>query len=303
MVTLRSDSRPIIARGPPLGARFFLLLVISLVVMRVDYRYHHLDQVRLWMTGALHPLHLIVQAPSQAWDWMTSSFADRDQLRARNADLGAKLRVANLRLQRFEALSEENRRLRDIRESSAGIKERTLIAEIMRVDLDPFRHRVLINKGTQDGAFKGQPVLDADGIFGQITRPGLYSSEVILITDAAHAIPVQANRNGLRTIAVGTGDLHKLSLPFLTGDADLKVEDLLVSSGLGGVFPAGYPVARVSRVERDPGETFAVVEAKPLANLDRTREVLLVWYTEAPLPQAAPDGAQPSKSAKIPGAQ
>lgn len=277
--------------------RFFLLLLLSVVVMRVDYRYHHLDEIRVWLSGALHPLNLVVETPARAWDWLTSSFADRDDLRARNADLNARLRVANLRLQRFEALAEENRRLRDIREASTDIKDRTLIAEIMRVDLDPFRHRVLINKGSTDGAYKGQPVLDAQGVFGQITQVGMFSSEVILISDAAHAIPVQLNRSGIRTIAVGSGDLRKLSLPFLTGDADAKVDDLLVTSGLGGVFPAGYPVGRITRVERDPGETFAVVEAKPLAQLDRVREVLLVWYAEPPRPQPAPVAEKPKKVA------
>jgi rod shape-determining protein MreC len=150
--------------------RFFLLLLLSVVVMRVDYRYHHLDEVRVWLSGAMHPLALVVETPARAWDWVTSSFADRDDLRTRNADLNARLRVANLRLQRFEALAEENRRLRDIREASTDIKDRTLIAEILRVDLDPFRHRVLINKGTSDGAYKGQPVLDAEGVFGQIAQ-------------------------------------------------------------------------------------------------------------------------------------
>jgi rod shape-determining protein MreC len=299
LATLRSDTRPIIARGPSLGLRFSLLLIVSFVIMRVDHRYHHLDDVRVWLSAAFHPFYLLVEAPFDAWDWTASSFADRDRLRKETADLQAKLRIANLRLQRFESLSEENRRLRDIRQSSADVKERTMIAEILRVDLDPFRHRVLINRGTSDGAFKGQPILDANGVFGQITQPGMYASEVILISDAAHAIPVQVNRNGIRTIAVGTGDLVKLSLLYLTVDTDIKVDDLLVSSGLGGVFPAGYPVARVSRVERNPAATFAVVEAKPLAQLDRAREVLMVWYDQPPLPDLTPEKplATPRKSA------
>jgi rod shape-determining protein MreC len=153
-----------------------------------------------------------------------------------------------------------------------------LIAEIIRVDIDPFRHRVRINKGANHGVFKGQPVLDAFGIVGQVTEVDRYTAELILISDSAHATPVQVNRNGIRSIAVGTGDMGKLSLPFLTIEADVKVDDLLVSSGLDGVFPAGYPVARITKVERDPSQTFAVVEARPMAQLDRVREVLLLWF-------------------------
>ena len=235
-----------------------------------------------------------METPFRLSDWLQANFTTRADLRTENLRLQAELRIANLRLQRFAALSEENRQLRAIRESAGGVTEKTLVAEIMRVDLDPFRHRVLINKGASDGLYKGQAILDAHGVFGQITRVGRYTSEAILISDAAHAIPVQVNRNGLRTIAVGTGDLNKLSLPFLTGEADVKVDDLLVSSGLGGIFPSGYPVARVSTVKRDAAETFAVVEAKPLAQLDRDREVLLIWYQEPPID--LPEPAAPTKT-------
>ncbi len=156
-----------------------------------------------------------------------------------------------------------------------------LVAAILNVDLDPFRHRVLLDKGAADGVFKGQAVLDAEGIFGQVAQVHARTAEVILISDAEHAIPVQSNRSGLRTIAVGTGDSGRLSLPFVTVESDLKVGDLLMSTGIGGVFPRGYPVAEVIRVERSPAATFAVVEARPTARLDRNREVLLVWFDAA----------------------
>jgi len=278
VVTFSSDSRPIISRGPSLGTRFVLLALLSVAVMVLDHREGHLERVREWLSAATYPLQWAVDVPHRVADWLGASYADRASLRAENERMQAELRIANLRLQRFEALEAENSRLRAIRQSSSGIAEQTLVAEIMRVDLDPFRQRVIINKGTEHGVFKGQAILDASGIFGQITRVGRYTSEAILISDAEHAIPVQSNRTGLRTIAVGTGDLKRLSLPFLTVDADVRVDDLLVSSGLGGIFPAGYPVAVISRVERDPAETFAVVEARPSAQLDRDREVLLVWF-------------------------
>jgi rod shape-determining protein MreC len=219
-----------------------------------------------------------VQTPFQIWDWLTGSLSDRSQLRTENTKLTDDLRAARVKLLRFDALTEENRRLRAIRNASQGIGERTMIAEIVRIDVDAYRHRARINKGSDDGVFKGQPVLDAFGIVGQVTQVDRIGSEIIMISDNEHAIPIQVNRNGIRSIAVGTGDIHRLSLPFLTAESDVKPDDLLVSSGLDGIFPAGYPVATITKVERDPAETFAVVEAKPLAQLDRSREVLLLWF-------------------------
>lgn len=285
MVTLSSDSRPIIGRGPPLGARFFFLAIVSVVVMVLDHRGGYLDTANGWLRTAVTPLYSVVQTPFDLWNWLTESFSDRSRLRAENARLTEDLRVARVQLLRFDSLNEENRRLRAIRDASQGMGERTLIAEIMHVDVDPFRHRVRINKGSEDGVFKGQPVLDAFGIVGQVTRVDRAGSEVILISDSEHAVPVQVNRNGIRSIAVGTGDIHRLNLPYLTVESDVQENDLLVSSGLDGVFPAGYPVARISKIERNSSDTFALVEAKPLAQLDRAREVLLLWF-EPPVAEA-----------------
>jgi rod shape-determining protein MreC len=304
MVTLSSDSRNIIGRGPPLGAGLFFLGLVSVGTMMLDHRSNYLDTVRMWMGTAANPIYTVVQAPSQAWGWMTGSFADRNQLRQENAELSEQLRVARVKLLQFDSLRQENLRLRQVREASAGVGGRTMIAEIMRVDVDPFRHRVRINKGADHGVFRSQPVLDAFGIVGQVVQVDKYSSTLILITDAEHAIPVQVNRNGIRSIAVGTGELNKLSLPYMTVESDVKPGDLLVSSGLDGIFPAGYPVATVTKVERNPAETFALVEAKPLAQLDRDREVLLLWAEPASTvpvkPAEAPPAAKPAATTSPP---
>jgi rod shape-determining protein MreC len=151
------------------------------------------------------------------------------------------------------------------------------VAEILSVDLDPYRHRIALNRGAHDDVFVGQALLDADGVVGQVTRVDPIGAEAILISDPSHATPVELNRNGLRTVAIGTGDVSRMDLPFLPNSADIRVGDLLVSSGLGEAFPAGYPVARVTRVQRRPGDPFARVEAEPTAALNREREVLLVW--------------------------
>ena len=301
MVELSHDSRPIIGRGPPLGATFLTLALASIGLMVADVRYDQLGRVRELLSAGAYPVQVAVDLPFRAWHWLTGSFADRSRLRQENLELTARLRLANLQLQRFAALEDENRRLRDMRENSAGVADRVLVASILNVDLDPFRHRVLVDKGAREGVFKGQAVLDAEGIFGQVAKVHAETAEVILISDAEHAIPVQSNRSGLRTIAVGTGDSDRLSLPFVTVESDLKVGDLLISTGIGGVFPRGYPVAEVTRVDRTAAATFALVDARPTARLDRNREVLLVWFTP-PVPIAeteteAADGATPQPAA------
>jgi rod shape-determining protein MreC len=302
VVELSHDSRPIIGRGPPLGAAFIALSVVSIALMVADERYDQLERVRGWLNAAAYPAQVAVDLPFRAWDWLTGSFADRSRLRKENLELTARLRLANLQLQRFAALEEENKRLRDMRENSAGVAERALVASILNVDLDPFRHRVLLDKGAADGVFKGQAVLDAEGIFGQVWRGQARTSEVVLISDAEHAIPVQSNRSGVRTIAVGTGDSSRLSLPFVTVESDLKQGDLLLSTGMGGVFPPGYPVAQVTKVERTAKATFAIVEARPTAALDRDREVLLVWFKARPVePETAPATAPAAAPPAAPG--
>jgi rod shape-determining protein MreC len=243
----------------------------------------------------------LVDAPFRTGHWLTEIFADRGTLRVDNARLKTELRDAKLDLQTMAALREENQRLRALGEAASAVTGKRMIAEIMHVDLDPLRHRVLLNKGQQNGVFKGQPVLDADGVVGQITRVGRFTAEAILISDPEHAIPVRVNRTGRRTIAQGTGNLKKLTLPFLTGEEDIKVGDLLITSGLGGVFPAGYPLGTISKVERNPAETFATVEAKPLAKLDSDYEVVLLWYQppsiEAPLSDAPATQDKKAKAA------
>ena len=275
--------------------------------MVADHRYHYLNGVRQVMSTLEYPLQWRVDMPSRLTHWVSDSFADRERLQIENANLTTSLRDADIKLETLAALAEENRRLHDMNEAVSTIGDKRLIARIMHVDLDPLRHRVVLNKGQVDGVFKGQAVLDTHGIFGQITQVGRYTSEAIMITDPEHAIPVRVNRTGLRTIAEGTGSTDNLNLPFLTGDADIKAGDLLISSGLGGVFPPGYPVAQVTRIDRSPSDTFSTVAAKPLALLDRDYEVMLIWYqppalenftgsgkTRKPLPKPDDKVAKPS---------
>jgi len=284
------DSAPRLFHGPGPGLRLTLLVTLAIVLMVLDHRNQHLVQIRNLFAAALYPLQQAVDAPVTAARWAQESLATRERLVAENAELRRSQLEQAGRLQRLAALEAENARMRALLDSTAKVGDDVLIAEIVAVDMDRLRHRVVLNRGGNSGAFVGQALIDAGGVVGQITRDRGDSAEALLITDPDHAVPVEVVRNGLRTIAVGTGDMEKLSLPFMARNADVRAGDLLVSSGLGGVFPGGYPVATVLEVRGDSGEAFLTVTAQPTASLDRVREVLLV----RPQPQTqsrGPDGA------------
>lgn len=264
-------------RGPSLGMRLFLLGIFSILLMYFDHQRGHLQTVRQALSVAVYPIRVVVDLPARALLWGSDSLSTRSRLLDENERLRRESLETRVRLQRLEALEAENGRLRALLESTPHLPDRVLVAELLSVDLDPFRHRVVIDKGELHEVYVGQAMLDADGIVGQVTRVEPLSAEAILISDPDHATPVEVNRNGLRSIALGTGDSGILNLPFLPNNADIRAGDLLVSSGLGGAFPNGYPVARVINIERRPGEPFAAVSAEPTGALNREREVLLVW--------------------------
>ena len=222
-------------------------MLVSLALMLVDHRYHQLEAVRSVLSVMLSPLQFVVNLPRTASDWASETLATRSRLQQENRQL----RRENLRLQanqqKLDAVSAENRRLRNLLDSSFKIGDRVLIAELIGVDLDPYRQQVLINKGERSGIYLGQPVLDASAVMGQVIHLSRYSSTVLLITDASHSLPVQVNRNGLRSVATGIGRINTLRLQHLPNNADIQTGDLLVTSGLGGRFPPGYPVAAVCR--------------------------------------------------------
>ena len=193
-------------------------------------------------------------------------------------------------------------RLRELLNSSALVNEKVEVAELIGMDPNPFTHRIIINKGERDGVFLGQPVLDARGLMGQVVELMPYTSRVLLLTDTTHSIPVQVNRNGLRAIASGTGNPERLELRHVADTADIKEGDLLVSSGLGQRFPAGYPVATVKEVIHDSGQPFAIVRAVPTAALNRSRYLLLVFSDPRTAEERANDAAQAQEAQDQQGA-
>jgi rod shape-determining protein MreC len=271
------ESRNNPGRIPALGLRVLGLIFISILLMYFDNRNNHLDTVRTSIGAAMYPLRVIVDAPVRFWNWLGDSTTSRNDLELELGRLKAERLLTNARLQKLNALEAENTRLRALLEARATVRDQVRVAEIMSVDANPFDHSLVIDVGTQDGVFDGQALVDSNGVVGQVIKAGLMTSRAMLISDTDHALPVEVNRNGLRTIVVGTGTIDSLSLPFIVNNADIRVGDLLVTSGLGGTFPSGYPVAIVDSVTRIPQEPYADVTAKPAASLGEVREVMLIF--------------------------
>ncbi|NIV18679.1 MAG: rod shape-determining protein MreC [Woeseiaceae bacterium] len=267
-----------------------LLIAASILLMVLDHRQNHLNTVRQALGTLMYPIQIVVDAPFRVWDWMQQSTTGRNELELELGRLQAERLITNARLQRLMALEAENARLRDLLEARSQVRDQIRVAEIMAVDANPYRHSIVIAVGERDNVYDGQALVDANGVIGQVIETGFQTSEAILISDPSHALPVEVNRNGLRTIANGTGELDRLDLPFLPNNADIRVGDVLVTSGLGGAFPSGYPVAVVTNVNRIPQAPFADVTATPAASLDQVREVMLIWPSAAGARTAEGDG-------------
>lgn len=257
-----------------------LLVVTSILLMTLDHRQQHMQMLRASLQAVVYPIRYLVNLPVDVSHWASENFASRQSLIEENAGLRYQNLLLQAQMEKFDALQAENQRLQELLGSSFKVGDRVLIAELYRVDLDPYKHLIVINKGSSDHTYVDQPVLDAYGVMGQVIQVGPYTSTVRLITDPSHILPVQVNRNGLRTLAIGTGAIDQLELPYLPNNADIHKGDLLVTSGLGGAFPPGYPVGHVTKVTHNPGTGFATVLVTPSAHLDRSRELLLVWPSE-----------------------
>ena len=275
-----------------MGVRFLVLVVLSVTLMVVDARFTLLKPVRSQMSLVLMQSYWITDLPQRLWQGVASQFGSRTELVAENEKLKTENLLLQGRMQKLAALTEQNVRLRELLNSSALVNEKVEVAELIGMDPNPFTHRIIINKGERDGVVLGQPVLDARGLMGQVVELMPYTSRVLLLTDTTHSIPVQVNRNGLRAIASGTGNPERLELRHVADTADIKVGDLLVSSGLGQRFPAGYPVATVNEVLHDSGQPFAIVRAVPTAALNRRRYLLLVFSDSRTPEERANDAAK-----------
>ncbi len=255
-------------------------------MMVMDHRQQHMESVRSVLTTAIYPIQYLINLPSGVGEWLSESLSSRQTLIDQNNSLRAQQFLYATQLQKLDSIAAENMRLRALLDSSIDVSNKILIAELLSVDMKPFTQQVVISKGSRSDVYRGQPILDASGILGQVVHVTPFNSTSMLITDPSHALPVQVNRSGQRAIAMGTGETNRLELPHLPNNADIEVGDLLVTSGLGGRFPSGYPAARVTMVTRNPGQPFAEVQAEPTGKLESAREVLLVWHNP---PEASPE--------------
>lgn len=256
--------------------------IVSIVLATIDHRSDLLDSTRAGLGYLVAPIFVLADIPHRSVDSIVRWFTLRSDMRTEIDRLKREQLLLKAQTQKMAALAAENERLRSLLGSARKLEDNVLVAELIGVDPDPTRLQVLLDKGSKDGVFVGQPLLDAEGLMGQVIEVSRASSRALLITDSSHSVPVQVARNNIRSIAAGTGKIDELELLNVPDTADIVAGDLLVSSGLGGRFPVGYPVGTVTKVVHDPGRPFAIVKAFPAALLDQSRHVLLV-FTEKDL--------------------
>nr|WP_279512928.1 rod shape-determining protein MreC [Halomonas ventosae] len=277
--------KPLFSHGPLPGYRMLLCVILASALMFADTRFTRMEPVRAQLSTLVAPIQWLVSLPSDVLNWASLALSDQRALVDENRRLREQILTLSHRVQRMASLTAENVRLRELLAATRQRDMPYITAELLSLDPDPFTHQMVIDRGRRDGVYVGQPVLDASGLVGQITATSAYSSRVLLLADASHALPVQVNRNGLRFILQGSGSYDALNVTHVPDTADIRAGDLLTTSGLGGRFPPGYPVARVADVVHDPGQPFARVTAAPVAQLQRSRHFLLLF---PPAPPAAP---------------
>lgn len=267
-----------------------MVVVLSAALVVADARFNKLEEVRSVLGTGLAPVHWLGNAPREFSEWVKGLFTTRDDLAEKNEELRARLLILERRALKYAALAAENNELRRLMNSSEVLDDRVIVGEIVGVSPDPFSHEVIINKGSRDGVKVGQAILDAEGLMGQVQQTSSFTSRVLLISDSSHAVPVEVVRNGLRAILLGNGDINSLELVHVPDTADIREGDVLVSSGLGGRFPKGYPVAEVKSIRKDPGEPFVTIDATPRAKLNRSRLVLVVFPPDDTNDDTVPEG-------------
>lgn len=268
--------------GPSLPQRLVLALIFSVLLIVTDSRLNSFSQVRVFLNTLVSPIQYVATLPGDGLNWMFRQLSTRRALLSENESLKRESVLMQESLQRYELIRQENQELRALLGSPVREDSSKMVAELMAVDNNPYSHQIIIDKGAIHGVYEGQPVLDVAGIVGQVQQVASTNSRVLLIADITHGVPTRVLRNGVRLIASGTGDLNYLSVQHMPHSVDLVEGDILVSSGLGNVFPEGYPVAKVISVVRDESRPFAQIKAQPMAQLDRLKYLLLLWPANAP---------------------
>lgn len=299
MNTLSDGHRkPLFPRGPGLGLKTLALLAVCGALMAADMDGERLKGPREWMSWVLQPVVWVAQVPTRLAA-IVEHFDSRERLIDENGRLRRQQLQLAAQMQRYAALEAENRRIRDILHASARLTDASALADVIAANQDPYRQQVTLDKGAKDGVYRGQAVVDAWGVLGQIVQVNPSSSVALLVTDPDHGVPVEITRSGLQTIALGQGNGQSLRMPFLPANADVQKGDTVVSSSLGGRFPAGYPVGRVDSIEHTPGGHFKEAFATPAAHVGGGRQVLLVWSERPPIDETAAQEAEALEAAEL----
>lgn len=268
--------RKLFPRVSFLGLRTLMLVILSLLLMFGNYRLHYFKSIRSVLSIVVAPVQYLVNWPIKLIAGVDDYFTGQYKLLADNAALHTQNLLLQAKVQKILALEKENTQLRALLSSSSKIGGKVLVAQVLSINSNPFDPQIVLDKGSSNKVYEGQPVLGANGVMGQIIEVGPITSRVLLITSTRSAVPVQDNRNGMRAIAAGDGS-GRLKLMYVPDTADIKVGDVLVTSGLGLTFPQGYPVGVVHDITHPPEEQFAAISVIPAAKINRSRQVLLVW--------------------------
>jgi rod shape-determining protein MreC len=269
--------KAIFTRGPIQHIRLIVAIALAVLLMALDHHGQHVAGIRRAIATVLSPIMYIAEIPTDIYDAASTRFASRADLERDYKRLLDEQFLYRTQLQRLVALESENARLRALLGSARKTRGDRKVAEIINVDLEASEKQVLINKGERDGVYEGQAVIDAFGVLGQVIEVAHTTARVLLVTDSRHGTPVRVERSGFNSIAEGTGALNRLRLKFVPNTTDIRVDDLLVSSGLGERFPDGYPVGQVVEVKKDPSEPYAEIVVVTAARMDSSGEVLLLW--------------------------
>jgi len=266
----------IFKHGPSPQHRLVLVLFCSALLVFFDHKMASFESVRGYLQSMVSPLQYLANTPKVAMTWVSTNITTRQQLMDENQQFRLNELKFHEQEMQLDIIKQENERLRSLLASPLRGDLKKMVAEILSVDSDPYSHQLVINRGAGDGAYEGQPVLDAFGIVGQILHVGQTTSRIILITDISHAVPVRVKRNGLRMLASGSGQIDRLNHNFVPQSADIKIGDVLVTSGLGEKYPEGYPVSTISFISNDESREFLQVYSSPIAEIDRLRYLLLL---------------------------
>ena len=250
------------------------------MLMIADVRYQSLGDVRRGLSILASPLQYGVDSPVRMMEWVRAFMGSKKALIDENKQLHYEQIILEAQLQKLSMLQHENTQLKNFLSMPSTVNKHVLVAQVLMVNTGNTRQSLVLNKGTRDGVFNGQPVLDAKGVLGQIIDVGLMTSTVLLISDSKSAVPVRNERTGENAILVGTNNKNRLSLIHLPGTSSIVKGDLLVTSGFGRRYPEGYPVGRIDDVTHFPGDDFITVRVSPISLLNRNRLVLLIWPEE-----------------------